>query len=1043
MTFPPWILSLNQMSENNRLIRLLSSAGGGKTYRLSTRYKELLKGDNQNLKKTLAITFTNKAATEMKERILGLLKEEALKEGNKHSRELIDFILDNYSDFSVRTIDSFVNSLVKAFSIELGITPEAELIMDSNYYKDFATSLVIQSVEQDKILRRKLTDFIINRMEVGGKISWDFHDTLRKGMDRIEKYEGNENLTFAPPPEDSTELDKTISILFNKSINLAEKILEFSQHYDGIHSRFLETLKKGTGNRDVNKILESSYLKGECEDALKKNFKDKPGDFRVLFGELKKNIFDYYKHSLLREHNYQIDIYQTYHEILKNTREKQRVRFIEDINKELKILFDEFSIPFVFYRIGEKFIHYLVDEFQDTSRDQWQNLVPLIDNALSEGGSFFYVGDPKQAIYQWRGGDVELFDTPSDLFASVGEREKKSDYIDKNYRSSRAIVDFVGETFSSLPEEIRGKMGQKSDFYSGTVKQKIPDFKVGEGFEGLVSIKKIKPEGKNIEDIFSSINNQLEISIREILTRGYSHGDIAILVRRNKDAKEITEYLCEKGYPVVSSETLYLTSNPVIKGMLSALKFLAHPTDNASFLGLLTSPFFSGKTGLDGNAIIDFSEDCESPVPYYIQFEKKFPNIWQSYIELFFTSVGFLPVYDLVSDIIRTFKIPENCEGTISFLEAFLEFIHTLEEQSITSIEGMLSEWQRRQDYDNPPSILLPESTEAIKIMTIHSAKGLEFPVVIIPFIYIPFDRDKNEVVIDYGGVKRIVRVKKKNKENILPENDAELGCEIESKLIEKEQNETFEEINNFYVALSRAVYELHIFTSDEKPQNYSDLWKKVLEDFVSEDSYTKGRHEKKPPTEKRKEELPLKYLKMDLEGKESVEKASSRLIMKKNDMYVLMNEKISSAQKIGEILHKVLFYIKDTRDLEKLDSIINKSINEFAYPVEREILRETVKPIIENLFKKEEIKKWFSPGTTAWREKQIISGDGDLYRMDRVVFKKDEIHIIDFKSGEEPLSKWKKQLGSYKGVLAEYFPDKTIKTYIVNLISEEVLPFE
>jgi len=1033
------------MSENKRLIRLLSSAGGGKTYRLSTRYKDLLKKDNQNLKTTLAITFTNKAATEMKERILKLLKEEALKRNDKQSQKLIDHILDNYSDFAVRTIDSFVNSLVKAFSIELGITPEAELIMDSNYYKDFATSLVIQSVEQDKNLRRKLSDFLINRIETGGKISWDFHGLLRKGMDRLEKYEGNENVSFEKPTfekasEDLAKLDKDIAVCFNKSISLAEGILTFASTHSGIHSRFLDTLEKVSRTRNIDKLLESSYIKKGSEGALTKSFKGDPGAFVRLFRELKKYVFDYYQHSLIREHNYQIDIYGIYRGILKNIREKQRVRFIEDINKELKILFEEFSIPFVFYRIGEKFIHYLVDEFQDTSRNQWQNLVPLIDNALSEGGSFFYVGDPKQAIYQWRGGDVELFDTPSNLFASVGENEKESEYIDKNYRSRRAIVDFVGETFSNLPEEIKCKMGQKGDFYSDTVKQSMPDFKTNLPCEGLVSIKKIKPQSKNIEDIFSSINDQLEKTIKEILSRGYGEGDIAILVRRNNDAKEITEYLCEKGYPVVSSETLYLTSNPVIKGLLSALGFLKHPTDNTSFLGLLTSPFFGKQTGLDDNVIINFAENCSSEIPYYIQFKKRFPDIWLNYIEPFFTSVGFLPVYDLASDIIRTFKIPENCTGTISFLEAFLEFIHNLEEQSITSIEGMLSEWQKRQDYENPPSILLPESTEAIKIMTIHSAKGLEFPVVIIPFIYIPFDKDKNEVVIEYKGIKRIIKVKK----DILPENDAALKKEIESKLIEKEQNETFEEINNFYVALSRAIYELHIFACDEKPQNYSDLWKEVLQNYLAEDSFTKGAPQNKPSPEKRKEEeIPLKYLKMDLEGKESVEKASSRLLFRKSDMDVFRNEKISSSRKTGEILHKILFYIKDTGDLEELDSIINQSINEFAYPGERKILKEKVKPVIENIFKKEEIKEWFSPGAKAWREKEIISEGGDLYRLDRIIFKNNEVVIIDFKSGEEPISKWKKQLGSYKGVLAEYFPDKTIKTYIVNLNSAEVIEIE
>jgi len=1032
------------MSENKRLIRLLSSAGGGKTYRLSTRYKDLLKKDNQNLKKTLAITFTNKAATEMKERILKLLKEEALKENDKLSGKLIDHILDNYSDFSVRTIDSFVNSLVKAFSIELGITPEAELIMDSNYYKDFAISLVIQSVEQDRSLRKKLSDFLINRIETGGKISWDFHGLLRKGMDRLEKYEGNENVSFEKlpsvrPSEDLNRLDKDIAICFNKSISLAEEILEYSGSHPGIHSRFLNALEKAANTRNIDKLLESAYIKKNPEEVLKKSFKDDTGEFIRLFKELKKSVFDYYQHSLIREHNYQIDIYGLYTEILKNIREKQRVRFIEDINKELKVLFDEFSVPFVFYRIGEKFIHYLVDEFQDTSRNQWQNLTPLIDNALSEGGSFFYVGDPKQAIYQWRGGDVELFDIPSNLFASIGEDEKESEYIDKNYRSTPAIVDFVGETFDSLPEEIKSKMGEKSDFYSDTVKQKIPETKTGESCEGLVSIKKIKPESKNIEDFFSAINTQAEKTIKETLDRGYSYGDIAILVRRNNDAKEITEYLCEKGYPVVSSETLYLNTNPVIKGLLSALGFLKHPTDDTSFLGMLSSPFFLKQTGLDYKTIKNFAESCESGVPYYIQFEKFYPEIWQNYIEPFFSSVGFLPVYDLVSDIIRTFKIPEHCPEAISFLEAFLEFIHNLEEQSITSIEGMLSEWQRKQDYDAPPSILLPESTEAIKIMTIHSAKGLEFPVVIIPFIYIPFDRDKNEVVIEYKGIKRIIKVKK----DILPENDAELKREIEAALEEKEQNETFEEINNFYVALTRAVYELHIFTSDEKPQNYSDLWKSLLVNYTSEDSFAKGKKGQKPSREEGKDEVPLKYLKMDLEGKESVEKASARLLFKKPDMYVLMNEKISESRKTGEILHKILFYIKDTGDLEEVDSIIDKSINEFAYPGERISIREKIKPVIENIFNKEEIRQWFAPGTTVWREKEIVSGDGHLRRMDRVVFKKNEVHLIDFKSGEEPLSKWKKQLEEYKEIVSSYFPDKIIKKYVVDLGSAEVIEIE
>ena len=686
------------MSENKRLIRLLSSAGGGKTYRLSTRYKNLLKKDNQNLKKTLAITFTNKAATEMKERILGLLKEEALKRHDKLSRELIDYILDNYSDFSVRTIDSFVNSLVKAFSIELGITPEADLIMDSEYYKNFAVNSLIQSVEEDKDLRERLLNFIVKRIEIGGRISWNFRRTLRDGMDRLENYENNENVVFETPPENLSEMDRDIVVYINKSFSLAEKIIEYSENNEGIHGTFVNMLRKAVDNEDINKMLESSYMKKNAEEILTGKFKGDTSEFDRFFEPLKKSVYKYYELKLLRDHNHEIGIYEKYTAALKNIREKQRVRFIEDINKELKILFKGFSVPFVFYRIGERFLHYLVDEFQDTSISQWQNLVPLIDNALSEGGSFFYVGDPKQAIYQWRGGDVELFDIPQGLFASVEENKREKNYTDKNYRSAPAIVDFIGKTFSDLPDEIKNDMGYKGGFYEEAVEQGIPEDKKWGDFEGFVSLERIYAESKNIDDIFTSVNNKLEDTVKEILSRGYRKGDITILVRRNADAKKITEYLCEKDYPVVSNESLYLSFNPVIKGILSALKFLQHPIDNTSFLGFLTSPFFLKETKQREEEIITFVENSSSDIPLYIRFREEFPEIWGKYINTFFRGVGFLPVYDLISDIIRTFKIPENCAGCEAFIESFLEFVHTLEEKSVTSIEGMLFEWGNAQE---------------------------------------------------------------------------------------------------------------------------------------------------------------------------------------------------------------------------------------------------------------------------------------------------------------------------------------------------------
>ncbi|MEO0293004.1 MAG: UvrD-helicase domain-containing protein [candidate division WOR-3 bacterium] len=1020
------------MDKRTQLIRILSSAGGGKTYLLSLRYKNLLNEQKENLKRTLAITFTNKAATEMKERILNLLKEEALL-GNKHSSVLVDYILNNYSDFHVRTIDSFINSLVKAFSVELGINPEGELLMDSDHYKDLAVSYLIHSIEENEALRAILTNFIINRIEFGGKINWDFHKIIREGMDKIENYERIEDISFKEEKGHLSKLDERIIIYFKKVIKLAEEILKHPLSSKTINQKFLKILEKVTNNREIDSLLESSYLR--------KDFKLKEESYELysLLLEIRRSAFKFYELRLMRDYSYQAEVYKAYKEFLEDIKERQRVRFIEDINKELKVLFKDLSVPFIFYRIGENFLHYLIDEFQDTSKDQWQNLLPLIENALSEGGSFFYVGDPKQAIYQWRGGDVKLFDEALGAFRPVGEKEKDSQYIDKNYRSAPVIVEFLGEVFSSLPEKIKEDMGEKRKFYLEAVRQSFPKEKKGKLPKGFVLIKRVYSKEKNIESIFSSLNQELEKTIEDILKRGYKEGDITILVRKNADGKKITEWLCGKGYPVISNETLYLISNPVIKGLLSVLSFLNHPLNNSSFLGFLLSPFFSKKTNLEEKNIIQFVEEIPIGVPYYIQFRKAFPKIWSEYIDVLFRSVGFLPIYDLVTDIIRIFEIPLYCPKEIIFLEAFLEFIHQLEEKSITSIEGFFKEWDRANNSAFPPSILLPEATEAIKIMTIHSAKGLEFPIVILPFTSIPQNKDKNEVVIEYKGIKRIIRIKNE----IFPEYNKELKERIKRKIKEKKENWVFEEINNLYVGLSRAKDELYVFLS-ETPRGYSSLWKEALEGYLTEDLYKKGEAERKISLKEERESIFKDLeLKMELRAKESVEHFAHRLILKKKDIHYLLDEEKKKAIKKGELIHKILFYIVDLNDLKEIDFIINRSLNEFNIKEENFFLKKELKSIIKNLFEKEEIKKWFLPGLKVWREKEVISQEGELYRLDRVIVKEKEVDIIDFKTGEEETyPEWEKQLNKYKRALFNFFPGKELKTYIININSKEILEF-
>ncbi len=1025
---------------NKRFIRILSSAGGGKTYKLSTRYINLLKKDSDNLKRTLAITFTNKAASEMKQRILSLLKDEALNKGSNSSEKLVDHILNNYSDFSVRTIDSFINTLVKGFSIELGLPPKTELILDSEYYKDYALSRLIGEIENDKILRDKIIDFLINKIDLDDKTNWDLAGILKKGFDRIENYEKYYNIIFKEPEKQDEDIDQKLKD-FRKKISITIKeLLEYAEMNEGINRRFLNFLKNNTNN--IDNLLTSTKWKQDCDKLLTKKATFDKGFFCSLFEGLKNILFEYYTHKIFRDHNHHIKIYKDYKEKIKEVKEEKRIRFIEDINSELGTLFGEFDVPFIFYRYGERYYHYLIDEFQDTSQSQWKNLKPLIENSLSEGGSFFFVGDPKQAIYQWRGGKVELFNDAFESFWCIEEEDKEKEFVPYNYRSAPEIVKFVGEVFSNLPADIEEKIGEKGRVYKENAAQEIAMEKHWDGFEGYISLKKITSKTKHKDDVEKSIGSELLITIKDILKR-FSFGDITILVRTNKEGKTVVDWLTEEGYRVISNESLYLSSNANVKGLISLLKFLQHPVDDIAFFGFITSPFFEKKSECSFDSIKDWAENVEKKGYLYVLFRRDFPEIWEMFIQPFFSSVGFLPLYDLLNEVIRVFSIPENFPESEPFLEGLLEFTHNLEKKSITSIELMIEEWERAEDSKHPPSILLPENTDAIRIMTIHSAKGLEFPVVIIPFLYFSGKKNINEIVVEYNGTKRIAKITKKNKEYILPEHNPTLKKEIYTRIMSNEIDSLFEEINNLYVGMTRPKYELHIFIPEQIPATYRREWKEILSKYIGDGDYTRGTTLPPPQEMVTEEQLPVSHLHLTTEDKNSVVGSGTRLLLKKSAVDSYLNKNRHKALKLGDLVHRVLYYIEDLSDIENLESIIERSLNELALPGEREFFKGTIKEIVKRTLDKEEIRKWFAQGLVVWREKEMVDKDGKINRFDRVVFREKEIELIDYKTGQEPISHYKKQIMTYKKTLEDYFPKKKVTAYIIQLEKGEVIKIE
>jgi ATP-dependent exoDNAse (exonuclease V) beta subunit len=1018
----------------NRFIRILAGAGGGKTYELSKRYINLLKRHKGNLKRTLAITFTNKAASEMKERILSILKEDALNNGDTASEKLVDWILYNFSDFSVRTIDSFINKLVEVFSIDLGLSPQTELVLEAQYYKEYAVSKLIENVAEDETLKQTITNFILSMIELTGKTYWGFKDIIMKGMEEIENCEKDLAFPFDIPKESALETDRIMRNLRKETSVMAEELLKLSGENENINKRFLTKLEKGV--KDINELLSSAYIKTECDNAIKKNATLNRDDFCHLFEQLKDTVFTYYTEKIFRNHNYHMHIYRNYKDILKNLKKEERVRFIEDINSELKILFDAFDVPFIYYRIGERYDHYLIDEFQDTSRSQWKNLKPLIENSLSEGGSFFFVGDPKQAIYQWRGGEVELFNEAFNSFSCVDEMDKRDSFTGMNFRSGFEIVNFNNEVFSNLPDNIKMEMGERVNFYSKeNVIQKA--YKEKNNLGGYVSLKKIEGDSGDKADLEENIKNELIKTVYEIKKR-FSNEEITILTRTNKQAKSIVNWLSLECIPVISNESLYLRSDANVKGFLSLLKFLQHPIDNLAFFGFITSPFFRKEINKSFDDIKKWYEGIQKQNYLYELFRKDFPDIWDRFIQPFFVRVGFLPLYDLSSDVLKTFRIPLNFPESNPFLEGLLEFIHNLEKKSITSIELMMKEWENAEASLHPPSILLPENADAVKVMTIHSAKGLEFPVVIIPFLYFSVqERNKKikEIVVEYKGIKRIAKLDNKN---LLPENEPLLLKHIKREMEKRITDNTFEELNNLYVAMTRAEKELHIFIPDNTPKNCSKGWNQILKRFVERGDYHCGTLQEGEISKKH-----IEFLEMATVGKVSVDEIESRLILRKNNITSMINKKREEALKLGNIVHRVLYYIRDTNDMVNIKSIIDRSLNEIALPEERGVFKERVESTIKKIMSIGKTKEWFTPGLLVWREKEMADRDGNIHRFDRVVIGEDIITLIDYKTGDEPVSRYKKQLRTYRDILIDYFPHRIVESCIIQADTGEVIRIE
>ncbi|MFH1449673.1 MAG: UvrD-helicase domain-containing protein [bacterium] len=993
---------------------MAASAGSGKTYALSKRYVDFLlspEGDTLS-RHILAVTFTNKAAGEMKERIIFLLKKIALEEKSEIKRTLakkrLDQLLEKYSDFKVQTIDSFFTTVASSSALELNLSPYFEIILDPKPILSFVLDELLSQVikgplQEKKELKNAFLEVIDELFQIKQDVSWNIKQLILENFINLNKQRSLKGhkikQTFS-----SQEVERE-RLLLNNSL---EQFLKMNNYQDLCFKLpFVKAASKLIDERSYGPWESEMFLKDDLNEICKKGSNITPSHEKI-WSLIRKEMALFTEMAACSHFGSFNKLTTLFDKELFSFKKRGQIIFIEDIKLKLReFLYKENIIPEVYFYLGEKTRHFFIDEFQDTSSLHWENLFPLIEEALAKGGSLFYAGDKKQAIYGFSGGKLSLFDEAKECFPSVPKENVLVEFSEINYRSRENIISFVNGIFSKENLISWVKPWQESinpslilETYAH-VQQKSK--KKGEYQGGLVKVERISPN-------LPLKKEELEILVNLIqdnLIQRFSYRDMAILVRTNAEAARVTKVLINANIPVASEKTLNISSNSLIGEIISFLTFLDSPLDNFSFAGFISGNIFLRVSELTREMIFSFLlENRKNFKPLYILFRDKFPKIWEDQIEGPFQRVGFLPPYDLVSHILKRYYVFQNFPDEEGIFYQFLEVLKQSETEGKSSLKAFLEFWKDFQEKGEIFHVVLPAYLDAVKVYTIHKAKGLEFPIVIIPFAYLE-NKPINEVYEEDSHNFRPYRI-----------NQEKIRCS--SKLTTLWQQaftlQLIEELNAFYVSLTRAVDELYIFLPNYEKKRMSQKLPVpiILKEETFEVGYPLSGH-KEVLKEEKKHHHPL-----------LVHDWQNKLYRPHLLLSELLDAQRKRALEKGELIHNFLAKI------EKLTKSWQEEMEERFCGLNQQ--EQEIIPLLRTFFSQEELRRWFllPAEVKVYCEKEIVGANGLLYRVDRLLIFPEKVVIIEFKSGEVYSKKHKEQVADYLKFLSEIYSEKVVEGYLV-----------
>lgn len=1037
-----------------------ASAGSGKTYALVQRLLMIClryPNQQQSIRNILALTFTNKAANEMKERILSWLgsftaqdyaentdlkniqkafEEEGIRitidELHVRAKKLLDYVLHNYSTLNIGTIDRFNSRLVRSFSYELGLAKNFNLEIEAEPFLIEAVDKMLDQIGENDTISNSFMDYVDYSLENNERINLNksLYDSAKEFVKDIHYENLKSNREFDDTNYENIKNTIRKEIVLNKtqSAELAVQSIELYK------SRNIEIEDFAQGKNGIGgfftKVLDF--------------YQQKRSGFPFPTTQEESVVNNYRKGAASKSKHKESEIFEILDQLLDNrmklillyieTQKKEKIlsallplKVNKDIQDELRkieeendlVLLSKFNIlinenlknepsSFIYEKVGSQFQHYFFDEFQDTSELQWQNFIPLRDHSVSmENTSFTLVGDPKQSIYRFRGGESKLM---LDIInkKEVSPKEAELLVLKDNWRSAKNIVRFNNELYrfhaDILEEEhknifgIDAEQNPKSDI------------------DGRVKVSLI--ENLTNEDFYNDTSERMQRDIQECLDNGFTFSDITILCRGNFDIFSYSQKLGnlkvnyrgdETNIKTISEKGLTLELSDTLQAVIEFLRWEANPKNKPNLimmmyhlnhLGRITMPDFT----LEMDAILKI--DSHEEILQFIRDTYSL-KLKQDHFPKF-------NLYNFVEYYVNEFSV-ENKET--DFILNFLEMLFNFTQNAGASTKEFLKYWDEEASAH---SIQASENIDAIQIMTIHKAKGLEFPVVFIPMI----NKNRDNEFTNWFETSKDEVLKSVNI------NQFSKNMEVYDEEIEKfnKQNSYKNLVDRLclqYVATTRPVEQLFFYLQKPNKSNNNLELLEFLQTKNTENTDEFDVYAVSPEMlKKHLKDRSSSFITKDIRNLKNMDENSTSIkIATPSKNYQVRNEKV----RIGLFVHELLSKINTEKDIGKV--LENYVLEGHITWEEKNEIQKTLMEIVTTY------AEFFDEKWVVINEKDIMiseNGESRIYRPDRILKGEEGCIIVDFKTGEVS-EKNDRQIETYKQVLESLGMNVT-KTQLIYL---------